>query len=98
MAQYSIPAAREPTAQTVADYGGSDLTCYFAEGPQGLVERQEAARLARGRAGHLVALDHDGCRAAEAEEIGRRGADRAAAADDDSFGSGHARPTLARPG
>lgn len=39
----SIPAAREATAQTVADYGGSDLTCYFAEGPQGLVERQEAA-------------------------------------------------------
>ena len=39
----SIPAAREATAQSVADYGGSDLTCYFAEGPQGLVERQEAA-------------------------------------------------------
>jgi chaperone required for assembly of F1-ATPase len=38
----SVPAAREATAQAVADYGGSDLTCYFAEGPEGLVGRQHA--------------------------------------------------------
>jgi chaperone required for assembly of F1-ATPase len=39
----SIPAARAATAQAVADYGGSDLTCYYAEAPQGLVARQQAA-------------------------------------------------------
>ncbi|MET0273510.1 MAG: ATP12 family protein [Phenylobacterium sp.] len=38
----SIPAAREATAQSIADYAGSDLLCYFAEAPQGLVERQTA--------------------------------------------------------
>jgi chaperone required for assembly of F1-ATPase len=36
----SIPQAREATAQSVADYAASDLICYFAEGPTGLVERQ----------------------------------------------------------
>lgn len=36
----SIPSARESTADTVAAYAGSDLLCYFAEGPQGLVQRQ----------------------------------------------------------
>jgi chaperone required for assembly of F1-ATPase len=36
----SIPQAREATAQSVADYAASDLICYFAEGPSGLVERQ----------------------------------------------------------
>ena len=50
------------------------------------VERQEAARLAGGRAGDCVTLDHDRLRAAPAEEVGDRDADRAAAADDDAFG------------
>lgn len=36
----SIPSAREATAQTVASYAGSDLLCYFAEEPAGLVQRQ----------------------------------------------------------
>lgn len=36
----SVPQAREATAQSVADYAASDLICYFAEAPQGLVERQ----------------------------------------------------------
>ena len=36
----SIPQAREATARSVADYAASDLICYFAEGPAGLVERQ----------------------------------------------------------
>lgn len=38
----AIPAAREATAETVAEYAGSDLVCYFAEGPGSLVERQHA--------------------------------------------------------
>lgn len=38
----SIPAAREATAQSIADYAASDLLCYFAEAPAGLVERQTA--------------------------------------------------------
>lgn len=38
----SIPQARDATAQSVADYAGSDLVCYFAEQPAGLVGRQEA--------------------------------------------------------
>ncbi|WP_334161381.1 ATP12 family chaperone protein [Phenylobacterium sp.] len=38
----SIPQAREATAQSVADYAGSDLVCYFAEQPAGLVSRQQA--------------------------------------------------------
>ena len=36
----SVPAAREGTADTIAQYAGSDLLCYFAEGPQPLVQRQ----------------------------------------------------------
>lgn len=36
----AIPAARDATAQSLADYAGSDLLCYFAEAPQGLVQRQ----------------------------------------------------------
>ncbi len=36
----SIPAAREATAQSVADYASSDLLCYFAEDPETLVARQ----------------------------------------------------------
>lgn len=38
----SIPEAREATAQAVADYAASDLICYFAESPAGLVARQTA--------------------------------------------------------
>lgn len=37
----AVPQAREATAQSVADYAASDLLCYFATGPAGLVERQE---------------------------------------------------------
>lgn len=36
----AIPAAREETAQSVASYAASDLLCYFAEEPQGLVQLQ----------------------------------------------------------
>lgn len=32
----------EAVAQMVADYGGSDLICYRAEGPEGLIARQAA--------------------------------------------------------
>lgn len=39
----SIPQARAATAQSVADYAGSDLLCYFAEDPHTLVARQSAA-------------------------------------------------------
>lgn len=60
------------------------------------VERQEAAGLARGRAGHLMALDHDGRCAAFAEEVGRRGADRAAAADHDPPGPFHPQKSSGR--
>jgi chaperone required for assembly of F1-ATPase len=38
----AIPAAREATADSVAAFAGSDLLCYRAEDPQGLVERQAA--------------------------------------------------------
>jgi chaperone required for assembly of F1-ATPase len=38
----SVPLAREETAQTIADYAGSDLLCYFAVEPAGLLARQEA--------------------------------------------------------
>ena len=38
----SIPQARDATADAVAQYAASDLLCYFAETPAGLVERQEA--------------------------------------------------------
>ena len=37
----TIPGAREATADQVAQYAAADLICYFAEGPAGLVERQE---------------------------------------------------------
>lgn len=36
----AIRAAREETAQSVASYAASDLLCYFAEEPQGLVQLQ----------------------------------------------------------
>jgi chaperone required for assembly of F1-ATPase len=36
----SIPHAREATAQAVADYAGSDLVCYYATEPEGLVAKQ----------------------------------------------------------
>ena len=39
-AMESVPAAREATADRVAQYAASDLVCYFAEGPAPLVERQ----------------------------------------------------------
>src|SRR5262249_15579495 len=48
------------------------------------VERPEAAGLARRRAADLMPLDDDRVRAAPAREPGDRGADRAAAADDDA--------------
>jgi len=37
----TIPTARDATAQQIADYAGSDLLCYFAEAPAGLLERQQ---------------------------------------------------------
>lgn len=37
----SVPQAREATAQQVADYAASDLTCYYATEPAGLVARQQ---------------------------------------------------------
>ncbi|HKP80299.1 MAG TPA: ATP12 family protein [Phenylobacterium sp.] len=39
----TIGEAREAVADQVADYAGSDLLCYFAEGPAALVARQEAS-------------------------------------------------------
>jgi chaperone required for assembly of F1-ATPase len=36
----AVRRAREATAQAVADYAASDLVCYFAEAPAGLVARQ----------------------------------------------------------
>lgn len=38
----AIPTARAETADQVANYAASDLVCYFAEGPEGLVARQTA--------------------------------------------------------
>lgn len=38
----TIGGAREGVADQVAQYAGSDLVCYFAEAPAGLVARQEA--------------------------------------------------------
>jgi chaperone required for assembly of F1-ATPase len=35
----TMPQAREATAGAIADYAASDLLCYFAETPAGLVER-----------------------------------------------------------
>jgi len=37
----SVPLAREATAQAIAEYAASDLLCYFAMEPAGLVERQQ---------------------------------------------------------
>jgi chaperone required for assembly of F1-ATPase len=37
----SVPPAREATAQAIADYAASDLLCYFAVEPEGLLVRQE---------------------------------------------------------
>jgi chaperone required for assembly of F1-ATPase len=39
----TIGATREGVADQIAQYAGSDLVCYFAEGPAELVRRQEAA-------------------------------------------------------
>ena len=39
----AIPAARDAVAQQIADYAGSDLLCYRAEGPEGLLARQTEA-------------------------------------------------------
>jgi chaperone required for assembly of F1-ATPase len=36
----AVPGAREETARSVAGYAGSDLLCYFADEPQGLVALQ----------------------------------------------------------
>jgi chaperone required for assembly of F1-ATPase len=38
----AIPAARAATAQSVADYAGSDLLCYHADAPEALAARQDA--------------------------------------------------------
>jgi chaperone required for assembly of F1-ATPase len=38
----TIGGSREGVADQIAQYAGSDLVCYFAEGPQELVARQEA--------------------------------------------------------
>lgn len=38
-----IPQARAETAEEIARYAGSDGLCYFADGPVGLIRRQEAA-------------------------------------------------------
>jgi chaperone required for assembly of F1-ATPase len=38
----TIGGSREGVADQIADYAGSDLICYFAEEPTGLVARQEA--------------------------------------------------------
>ncbi len=37
----ATPGAREATGQSIADYAASDLLCYFALAPAGLLERQE---------------------------------------------------------
>lgn len=39
----TIGGSRQGVADQIADYAGSDLTCYFAEAPATLVARQEAA-------------------------------------------------------
>ena len=38
----TIGGSREGVADQVAEYAGSDLVCYFAEGPAALIARQEA--------------------------------------------------------
>ena len=37
----SVPLARDATAQSIADYAASDLLCYYATDPAGLLERQQ---------------------------------------------------------
>jgi chaperone required for assembly of F1-ATPase len=37
----SVPLARDATARAIADYAASDLLCYYATEPEGLVERQQ---------------------------------------------------------
>jgi chaperone required for assembly of F1-ATPase len=37
----AVSAARAETADSIASYAASDLLCYWAEGPQALVERQQ---------------------------------------------------------
>ena len=37
----SGPGAREAAVERIATFAGSDLVCYFADGPAALVERQE---------------------------------------------------------
>lgn len=39
----AVSQAREATADQIADYAGSDLLCYFAEEPAGLLRRQQEA-------------------------------------------------------
>lgn len=36
----AVPQARDETAQAIADYAGSDLLCYYATAPAGLLARQ----------------------------------------------------------
>lgn len=36
----AVPKARSGSADAIAQYAASDLLCYFAEGPQALVQRQ----------------------------------------------------------
>jgi chaperone required for assembly of F1-ATPase len=43
LANAAIDRADDQLAATIARYGGSDLTCYRAEGPSALVERQSEA-------------------------------------------------------
>ncbi|MGZ3378126.1 MAG: ATP12 family chaperone protein [Phenylobacterium sp.] len=38
----SVPHAREATAQAIGDYAASDLLCYYATEPAGLLARQQA--------------------------------------------------------
>jgi chaperone required for assembly of F1-ATPase len=37
-----VPAVREAVAEEAARYAGSDVLCYFADGPEGLVAREQA--------------------------------------------------------
>lgn len=39
----TIGGARDGVADQIADYAGTDLVCYFADAPEALVARQEAA-------------------------------------------------------
>lgn len=39
----AVTPAREAVADQMAEYAGADLLCYFAEGPDALVARQEAS-------------------------------------------------------